>query len=299
MGREREHLLSALMPWRASYYEHFGYGLVERRAEWTVPLTILPTEDCSGLRFMSDDDKTAMDEARNRMIARGQGDIERSQTCWDDYFDRRSTDGFIVVDPRPEGGLRGWMFYRLEDVGGKNVLRVADLVYDSIEALRRQLSFLGSLRDQYSTVLLMMPVDLPLNLLLKETQVPHRGVPHATADVKVHTRMQVRVLDHSRLLAAMHLPKHHKGSAVFEVRESEGFASKFHIDVEAGRASAKPTEASPDMVCSDRIWAGIVMGDLSINKAAELELVEVNRPAAIAALSAFSDGPVPFCSDGF
>ena len=119
------------------------------------------------------------------------------------------------------------------------------------------------------------------------------------ADVRIHTRMQVRVLDHARLLAAMHLPKHWKGSAVVEVRETEGFASRFRIDVEGGRLSAKPTEASPDVICTDRTWAGIVLGDLPIIKAAELELVEVSRPGAIEALSAFSDGPLPFCTDGF
>jgi predicted acetyltransferase len=299
MGREREHVLSALMPWRASYYEHFGYGLVERRAEWMVPLSLMPTEECAGLRFMSDGDKAAMDEARNRMIARGQGDIEKSKSHWDDYFVRKATDGFIVVDPKPEGGLRGWMLYKQETLAGKERVRVLDLVYDSSEALRRQLSFLGSLRDQYSTAMLILPVDLPLNLLLKETQVPHRPVTHAVAEVGVHTRMQVRVLDHARLISAMHLQPNRKGSAIVEVRETEGFASKFRIDLEAGKASAKPTEASPDLVCTDRIWASIVMGELPIAKAAELKLAEVNRLNAIGALSAFSDGPVPFCSDGF
>jgi len=299
MGREREHVLSALMPWRASYYEHFGYGLVERRAEWTIPLSVMPPDDCRGMRFMNDADKSAMDEARNRMIARGQADIEKSKSHWDDYFERKATDGFIVVDPKPEGGLRGWMLYKHECLAGNDMVRVLDLVYDSSEALRRQLSFLGSLRDQYSSAILILPVDLPLNLLLKETQLPHRPVSHAAADVKVHTRMQVRVLDHARLLSAMHLPRHWKGSAVIAVRETEGFVSKFRIDVESGKASAKPTEVSADVVCTDRVWAAIVLGDLPIAKAAEMELVEVNRLNAIDALSAFSDGPPPFCSDGF
>jgi predicted acetyltransferase len=248
---------------------------------------------------MNDADKAAMNEARNRMIARGQGDIERPQSYWDDYFERKANDGFIVVDPKPEGGLRGWMLYKYESVASKDGLRVLDLAYDSAEALRRQLSFLGSLRDQYSTAVLILPVDLPLNLLLKETQVPHRGVTHATADVRVHTRMQVRVLDHARLLAAMHLPRHRKGSAVVEVRETEGFASKFRVDMEDGKASVKATNASADLVCTDRIWAPIVLGELPIAKAAEMELMEVSRPGAIETLSAFCDGPVPFCSDGF
>src|SRR5262245_9895223 len=39
-AREREAVVSALMPFRGSYYEHFGYGIVERRAQWTVPMSI-------------------------------------------------------------------------------------------------------------------------------------------------------------------------------------------------------------------------------------------------------------------
>src|SRR6185503_13598429 len=38
-ARERREVVSALMPFRASFYEHFGYGLIERRHEWLVPLT--------------------------------------------------------------------------------------------------------------------------------------------------------------------------------------------------------------------------------------------------------------------
>src|SRR6476646_6257325 len=34
-ARHRGQVLSALMPFRGSFYEHFGYGLVERRASWT------------------------------------------------------------------------------------------------------------------------------------------------------------------------------------------------------------------------------------------------------------------------
>src|SRR5205085_8545203 len=50
-ARERGAVVSALMPFRASYYEHFGYGFAERRTEWTVPLSILPAGDFAGIRF--------------------------------------------------------------------------------------------------------------------------------------------------------------------------------------------------------------------------------------------------------
>src|SRR5690606_4065439 len=43
LAREQGQVVSALMPFRASYYEHFGYGVVERRNDWTIPLSLLPT----------------------------------------------------------------------------------------------------------------------------------------------------------------------------------------------------------------------------------------------------------------
>jgi predicted acetyltransferase len=299
MGREREHVVSALMPWRASYYEHFGYGLVERRAEWTIPLSVMPNDDCAGLRFMTEADKPAMARARQSMVERGQGDIERSETHWADYFERKAKDGFIVVDPKPEGGLRGWMLYKYDDASAKDALRVMDLVYDDAEALGRQLSFLGSLRDQYSTAMLIMPVDLPLNHLLRETQVPHRSVTHPVADLRVHTRMQVRVLDHVRLIQGMNLPKRWKGSVVVDVRETEGHAAKFKIEIAEGKASSRRTDASADVVCTDRTWAGIVFGEVPARTAAEMQLIDVNRAGAVDVLGAFADGSLPFCSDGF
>jgi len=77
-------------------------------------------------------------------------------------------------------------------------------------------SFLGACAIQYSSAILILPVDLPLNLLLKETQVPHRSVTHTTAEMKIHTRMQVRVLDHARLLAGNASAKTVQRSAVVE-----------------------------------------------------------------------------------
>jgi predicted acetyltransferase len=240
-----------------------------------------------------------MAEVKRKAEARGQGEIERSAGYWADYFERRVEDGFVVVDPKPEGGLRGWILFKHENIGGQDVLRVVDLIYDDAEALRRQLAFLGSMRDQYSAALLMLPADLQVNWMLKETQVPHRPVTHAAAEVKVHTRMQARVLDHLRLIESMKLPGRWKGTAVVEVRETEGHSSRFKIDIAEGRASARASSAAADVVCSDRTWAGIVFGDLPAEVAARMELIDVARPGAVECLNAFADGPPPFCTDGF
>ena len=42
------------MPFRVSFYEHFGYGLVEQRDNWTVPISILPAGEFEGIGIMSE-----------------------------------------------------------------------------------------------------------------------------------------------------------------------------------------------------------------------------------------------------
>ncbi|HMO26420.1 MAG TPA: GNAT family N-acetyltransferase, partial [Tepidisphaeraceae bacterium] len=65
-ARERGEVVSALMPFRASFYEHFGYGVVERRNRWTIPISLIPAFDSPGLRFFDPDGLPALAEARTR-----------------------------------------------------------------------------------------------------------------------------------------------------------------------------------------------------------------------------------------
>src|SRR4051812_40630875 len=105
-ARERGQVVSALMPFRASFYEHFGYGLVERQNIWTVPLAVLPTGRFDGIRFYEGRDFDALVECRQRIARRGQCDIERTAALWELYL-ARSDDGFFVVDrPAEDGPVR-------------------------------------------------------------------------------------------------------------------------------------------------------------------------------------------------
>jgi len=84
---------------------------------------------------------------------------------------------------------------------------------------------------------------------------------------------------------------------VVEVRETEGFASKFRIDIESGKhpqnqQKPRPTSSAPTSLGFD------CDGELPITKRG-LELVEVSQPSAIDALSAFSDGPLPSAPTAF
>ena len=81
-GRERGDACSALMPFRGSFYEHFGYGVVERRHEWTVPIAVLPAGDFDGVRFYEPGDFAARADCLRRVNRAGQCDIERIDDHW-------------------------------------------------------------------------------------------------------------------------------------------------------------------------------------------------------------------------
>jgi predicted acetyltransferase len=300
MAREREQVVSALMPFRGSFYEHFGYGIVERRNEWTLPLSVLPRGNFDGLRFYRTEDLPELARCRQRVVEAGQCDIERPENVWESLLRKRIDSGFVVVDrPDPAGPVRGYLCFEHFLAGAHDHLRVTQNNYADISALKRQLHFLSSLRDQYAAAVLTLPVDLPLNWLLQEHQLPHRPVNHATAELRQHTRMAVRVLDHKRFLEALHLPSDRRGRVTIGVRESEGPVSQFEVDLADGGATVCMTTKAPEFTCPDSVWAATACGDITASRAVELGIAEAGDIDAVRLLDVLSVGAPPFCHEYF
>jgi hypothetical protein len=146
---------------------------------------------------------------------------------------------------------------------------------------------------------LTLPIDLPLNRLLKEMQIPHRPVNHATAEARPYSRMQLRVLDHRKFLEALHLPVDAVGSAIVSVHECEGSVSRFKVELQGGKISVSGnTSGAAEFICSDRTWAAVACGDLSADDALRFGLAE-GSPQAAGVLNVLGRGPVPFCHEYF
>jgi predicted acetyltransferase len=296
-ARERDEVVTALMPFRVSFYEHFGYGLVERRNDWTVPMGILPTGDFTGVRFYRDDDFAARNELVNRVNRMGQCDVQRIDAYWKMQASQIE-DGMQLIDrPAANGPALGAMFFTQQNVNGRSVVRVTEMFYEDLAAFKRQLHFLASLRDQYAVVQVQLPRDVPLNLLLKEAHVPGANITHPTADVRPMSRMMMRVLDHKKFLESLHLPGDVKGVTTVAVCECEGGVSKFRLEIETGRATVKPSDSTADFECPDRIWAAVACGDLTATDAIRWGVATGGDAAGI--LDVLSCGPAPFCVDFF
>jgi predicted acetyltransferase len=297
-ARERGEVVSALIPFRASFYEHFGYGIVERRNRWTVPMAILPTGSFEGIRFYEPGDFAARAEFQRRLNRAGQCDVERGDDYWAVLM-KNAVDGLQVVDRAArDGSMRGSMYLQQESVGGKDFLIVVESVHEDEAAFRRQLCFLSSLRDQYSGVKFSLPRDLPLNWLLKESQLPHRLVNHAFAVAEPITRLQVRVLDHAKFLEGLKLPGNVSGKASVAVHECEGETKKFSVEIEGGKVRVRAGKAAANFECADNVWAAIACGEMPATRALRWGLAKGSEKAA-EVLDVFSRGPAGFCNEYF
>jgi hypothetical protein len=296
-AREREEVASALMPFRASFYEHFGYGLAERRNDWIVPLSIMPAGNVEGFDYAEAGDRQAIVAVRQQAVERGQCDIETSAAGWANRH-RQYENGFEIVD-RTGGAVCGWAYLTKEVREGQTLLRVAAHECAGLAGLLRLLQFLGSQRDQHPAAWITLPADIALNRLLRDVQLPHRPVTHAVAECHPFTRMQLRVLDHKRFLGAMRVDENWRGRAEVAVLETEGTVSRFGVEIDGGRIEVKPGTGSADIECSDSVWASIASGDLPIGQAERMGIVRVNKAAAFDPLRCLAEGPVPFCEEYF
>ena len=300
-AREREQVISALMPFRGSFYEHFGYGIMERRFEWTLPLAVLPPGPADGLRFYEPADLPELVACRQRVVEAGQCDIERSAAVAAHYFGTWD-EGMIVVDRPADGGpLRGWMaLAHQHEPDGTDTIRVTQPGYQDVAGLKRQLAFLASLRDQYTRATMTLPADVPLNRLLREPQITHRdNKNHPTPEARPYTRMQCRVLDHRRFLEAMRLPADARGRVGVTVHETEGHASRLWLEFADGRVTTSPAVGEAQFECRDTTWAAVATGDLPATDAVRYGLATAGDPAAAALLDVLSRGKLPFTHEYF
>lgn len=296
-ARERGEVVSALMPFRASFYEHFGYGVVERRNLWTIPVSLIPSFDAPGLRFFDPADLPALAAARTREAQQGHCDIDTGLDglkYWATQFD----DGMVFVDTDPAGTPIGYLWMKDETVDKQRIANVLRFSAPDHAGFCRLFGALAGLRDQYSAVRISLPVDWPIHHLLGESQLPHRPVDHPTAHLEQYTRMQIRILDPIRYVEALRPMPGAPARAVLSIRESEGHETRIALDFDGSRFSAKSTDASADLTMTDVTFACLASGDLTPTFAHRIGKLD-GATDKFQVLAPFTATRAPWCQDYF
>ncbi|MEM8875783.1 MAG: GNAT family N-acetyltransferase [Planctomycetota bacterium] len=296
-ARERGQVVSALMPFRGSFYEHFGYGTAERLNRWRVPLSILPRGDFAGMRYTTDADDDALFDLRSREIVAGQCDCDFGRRGFD-YWKKSTGDHFRFGDFTADGRCRSTALLEVHGNKAPSNVVLDQHHWENDEALFRQLRWLSTQRDQHGNVELHLPIDVPLDLLLRERQLPHRPVIHDVALVKTYNRMQIRVLDHVAFCDGLATKTPISGKVIVGIDEPEETRSVFAIEVADGRITAAASGATPTATTTAANWAMLASGAYTAADLQRFGLLEADA-SAVAVLTAFSGGRAPFCNDYF
>ncbi|HQY89382.1 MAG TPA: hypothetical protein PK402_12090, partial [Tepidisphaeraceae bacterium] len=115
---------------------------------------------------------------------------------------------------------------------------------------------------------------------------------------KPFTRMQIRILDHRRVLEGLKLESNMTGKTSVAIRESEGSITKLSLDFNGPKVSVKDSsDGAVEM--TDVIWSSIVSGDLRASDALQFGLIRSSDPMKAMMLDAFYEGISPFCQEYF
>ncbi|HEX8325318.1 MAG TPA: GNAT family N-acetyltransferase [Tepidisphaeraceae bacterium] len=293
-SRERRQAVSMLAPFRVSFYESFGYGVIERQHTWTIPLSTLPQDETpAAFAEYRDADFDAALANRERQFRQTHGDVATDARGLKHWLTSLNASGFRLVDKQGDT-ITSQFTLGTEIENGQAVAVVHRPYWDSPAALRRLLVLLGTLRDQYSVARITLPTDVPINWWLRERQVPHRRVDHPAARCQMLTRMQGRVLDVPRFVSALKSTPTTAGVITVDVA-----GTAYRLEIADSQSTATATSAAADFVVDEPTWAAIAFGDLTPANAAMLGRLEVRRPQALPLLTALVSGGTPYCHEYF
>ena len=151
--RGRGAKLVALYPFRPDYYVKMGYGYGRKMNQYRFRPGDLPRGPRENVSYLYERDVEALTACFNRYAHRTHGMIEKRTSFFERLLKRRKVVGY-----REGGGVKGFAAFGfkklMEDPELLQNLEIHMLVYETPEALRGLLSFLGVQLDQVDRVVL-------------------------------------------------------------------------------------------------------------------------------------------------
>jgi predicted acetyltransferase len=176
---ERGDLVSALYPFRISFYQRLGYGLAGRALQYLVPPDSLPDDEGRDRVELAESPEAR--EAVRTLYARwaaGQtGQIERSERSWQRIL-AAAERGLVAVRGTPDGA-DGYALvaYRTDLPPQERYLEVEELVWSTPSARRALYGWLATLGDQWQRILLRGLPSHRLGDWLREPRLPWGSAP--------------------------------------------------------------------------------------------------------------------------
>lgn len=206
VGRERGDLLSALFPFRVSFYAGLGYVLAGSLHRYRFPLGDLPVgPGWERVQWVPRGEDLPIREVYARVAARSNGLLDRTERMWG-FLDRERYSAHVYLDGA--GHPRGYLVAAFRRGRSGTVLGVKELVAEDQGAYEGLLGWVGAQRDQASECVLD---TLPSEGFHRRLAHPRRPRSRSARELWFESATllrgpMLRVLDPSGVLAACHAP---------------------------------------------------------------------------------------------
>lgn len=271
--RENDVVFSTLYPFSHVFYRKFGYELVQRGHEYTVPMDSLKDFHCEHPVEMISDPESI------KKLYREFGSKQNLCICRkDSQWDRISKDPFKDRRYTYRIGDVAYVTFKPVDPEGENgyTLRVLDVAYCDSAALRSVLGFLYAMRAQYHEINIKLPASVPLMHMVPECYNVH---------LEVNANGMGRIVNVPRALELMRYPDR---SGAFSVQVTDDSlpinTGCYLVHFAGGQAvSVEKIEGceDPDLTVNVQVLTQLVVGALTVDEALYLEGVQCPAPARL------------------
>ncbi len=306
-ARERGDLVSALYPFRVSFYHRLGYGNAGVVEQWQVPAATLPdAPERTHVELLEDEAARGEALALYGDWARAQnGQLDRTPRMWSYVLSQaeRALVGYRAAD----GTLAGYavVAYRTDLKRRDRFLEVEELVWTTQPARRGLLAWLGSLGDQWEQVLLRTLPAHRLQDWLREPRLPPDAAPGWQLWSPAATLLMgpmFRLLDVAGAWERRSITGMAGISTALEITDAHlpENAGRWLLTLEGGRAALVRDGSARSVIRLDiATLSRIYIGALSPAAAFAAGLLACDRPDLLPALDAALALPEPWLFDRF
>lgn len=300
-ARERGTALSALYPFRHSFYASLGYATSVEHRVWTFPPNDLPHyAERASVRRATAADLDRINACYERVMRRSTLMVERGPADWDR---RHFEQGRAYAEVFDDGAaVRGYFIFRYRERDGHHTqLFVQEIVYEDQEALRGLLGHIAALRDQFMEVVCVTRAGERLELRLANPRDGGaiKGMISDFVGPRVLWGAMARILDVERAFAARPSYNGATGRLSVEIddRQLPENRGPWTVSFEDGRATVARSEAGTARA-SIATLTQLYLGFVSASEARDLGLLTADDPDVALLDRAFA-GPRPSLMDQF
>ena len=284
IARERGDVLSALYPFRPSFYTALGWGYVGEMHAFRFRPESLQVSHCGVVQRAAPSTTNAIAACYARVAHESNGLIARTPRIWRQHLESETTYAYLTGGTRVEGYLIAR--FNKGSAPDERSLYIHELLAENADAYRTLLGWIAAQRDEWRVILYDASPDENFAHRLADPRPPgYRSARHLWAPVHRSIRgPMLRVLD---VPAALERRVRWGPSAPlrFSLEIDDGIvpenAGPFGLDFD-GRAVrvTRGKNARPTLRTSSAGFAQIFAGEVSVMSAISLGIASVDGDAS-------------------